>query len=52
MSRTVINVAGDLTATIVMNRWIGGKSGRDNAESVVSNTEAHAEKTGDTVLIQ
>ena len=26
MSRTAINVTGDLTATVVMNRWIGGSS--------------------------
>ena len=52
MSRTAINVAGDLVAAIVMDSWVGGK---ENAAATAERERRHVEirrSTGEDVIVE
>lgn len=52
MSRTAINVTGDLTASVVMDRWVGGsKSCDEQMEEEKKRDEVRA-ATGDDVIFE
>lgn len=52
MSRTAINVAGDLVAAKVMDRWIGGPTPAEQLQEAERHREAIRERTGEDVLIR
>lgn len=52
MSRTAVNVTGDLVASILMGRWVGGTTPRDELAEQDAKMVKHAEKTGETVLVE
>lgn len=37
MSRTAVNVTGDLTASVVMDHWVGGKRSAEEEQKVMEN---------------
>lgn len=49
MSRTTVNVAGDLVTCEVMNRWVGGEVKEEADEIVKVETKAPEEKIDDKV---
>jgi len=50
MSRTAINVSGDLVAAKLMDRWIGAKASLKDELRGESIRESNHEKTGEDVL--
>ena len=51
MSRTSINVCGDLVATVLMDRWIGGEGSSEDAVAAEAVRETRREAEGLDVLI-
>jgi Na+/H+-dicarboxylate symporter len=52
MSRTLTNVAGDLTACVLMDRWVGGKRSASEQLAEESAREWQRSATGRDVLLQ
>jgi Na+/H+-dicarboxylate symporter len=50
MSRTAINVTGDLTACTVMDRWVGGRLSADEQLWQEKQQDARREQTGEDVV--
>jgi Na+/H+-dicarboxylate symporter len=50
MSRTAINVSGDLVATIVMDRWVGAKTSLNDELMEEAMREDIRKQTGEDVL--
>lgn len=51
MSRTAINVSGDLVAAVLMDRWVGAKASlKDELKEEALHNNIR-EKTGEDVLI-
>ena len=50
MSRTAINVAGDLVATKVMDQWVGGKTGLHDELAEEAMAESIRKETGGDVI--
>jgi Na+/H+-dicarboxylate symporter len=50
MSRTAINVMGDLVAAKLMNQWIGGKQSLESELAQQKEHESIRHKTGEDVL--
>lgn len=51
MSRTMLNVTGDLTACIVMDRLVGGKKSAEEAEIEEEKREKIRKETREDVVI-
>lgn len=51
MSRTALNVTGDLTACTVMNRWVPGKKTYDEEQSEDVIMDQKRQATGEDVII-
>ena len=51
MSRTSINVTGDMTACTVMNRWIGGKLSAEEEEMLQEEIRQESEQRDENVII-
>lgn len=51
MSRTTLNVTGDLTACTVMDRLVGGKKTVEEAEAEEEERERQRQKKGKDVVI-
>lgn len=51
MSRTAINVSGDLTACVVMNRWVGAKMTPEEEAQREETLERKRQETGDDVVL-
>ncbi len=52
MSRTAVNVAGDLTACVVMDRWIGGTLSSEEERQRQEEHQAERVATGVDVLVE
>jgi Na+/H+-dicarboxylate symporter len=52
MSRTAINVAGDLTAAIAMDRWIGGTQPAEDRAERERRHEETRQSTGEDVIVE
>ena len=52
MSRTAINVSGDLVATVLMDRWVGGPRTKTDEHVGELERERIREETGADVVIQ
>lgn len=52
MSRTAVNVAGDIVASMVMGRWVGGTVPRAELAERDAETLKLASETGETVLVE
>ncbi len=52
MSRTAVNVAGDIVASMVMDRWVGGTVPRAELAERDADTLKLARETGETVLVE
>ncbi|HEM46842.1 MAG TPA: dicarboxylate/amino acid:cation symporter [Alphaproteobacteria bacterium] len=52
MSRTAINVAGDLVAAKLMDRWIGGPLSAEELQAAEAHREQIRARTGEDVLIR
>ncbi|MBD3237038.1 MAG: cation:dicarboxylase symporter family transporter [Candidatus Eisenbacteria bacterium] len=52
MSRTAINVTGDLTACAVMDKWVGGKLTASEERAREEQHESHRAQTGEDVLAE
>jgi Na+/H+-dicarboxylate symporter len=50
MSRTAINVSGDLVAAMLMDRWVGAKASLDDELSDEARYESIRKETGEDVL--
>jgi Na+/H+-dicarboxylate symporter len=50
MSRTAINVCGDLVTAIVMDRWVGSKTGHQKEIEEELKRETIRMETGEDVL--
>ncbi len=50
MSRTAVNVTGDLTACMVMDRWIGGRKSAEEERQEEAEREARRESDGEDVI--
>ncbi len=50
MSRTAVNVTGDLTACLVMDRWIGGRKSADEEREEEAKREAFRECDDEDVI--
>ena len=51
MSRTTVNVAGDLTASVVMDRWVGGTRTHVDEAIEQADFEERRSVTGEDVII-
>jgi len=51
MSRTMLNVTGDLTACTVMDRIVGGKKSAEESEAEEEHREKQRQQTGEDVVI-
>jgi len=51
MSRTTLNVCGDLVACAVMDRWVGGPLPKREEMAAQAELERVRERTGEDVLI-
>ena len=51
MSRTAVNVTGDLTACVVMNRWVGGEQSAEQELKAQHDADAERARSGEDVLI-
>jgi Na+/H+-dicarboxylate symporter len=49
MSRTTVNVAGDLVTCKVMDRWVGGEDKKEVVETAKTETKASEEKTDEKI---
>lgn len=52
MSRTAINVSGDLVAAKLMDKWIGGEQGLDAEIAQQQQHEIIRDQTGEDVITQ
>ncbi|NQV20758.1 MAG: dicarboxylate/amino acid:cation symporter [Rhodospirillales bacterium] len=52
MSRTAVNVSGDLVASVLMGRWIGDATPMEEERASEDRALRHQEATGETVLIE
>ncbi|MFN3231316.1 MAG: dicarboxylate/amino acid:cation symporter [Alphaproteobacteria bacterium] len=52
MSRTAINVAGDIVACVLMDRWVGGDTPSSEAGAMDEEAARLNEQTGETVLVR
>ncbi len=52
MSRTAINVTGDLTACIVMDRWVGAKLSAEEEAAREEMLQLRREATGEDVIVE
>lgn len=52
MSRTAINVTGDLTASTVMNRWVGSKISSGEEMALATEREIQRIRTGEDVIVE
>lgn len=52
MCRTTINVTGDITAALVMDRWVGGTHPARLELAAEASRERHRMKTGEDTLVQ
>lgn len=50
MSRTALNVSGDLTASLVLDRWVGGKQSFEEQKMEEELWEEKRQATGDEVI--
>ncbi len=50
MSRTALNVSGDLTASLVLDRWVGGKKSFEQQKLEEDLWEEQRKTTGDEVI--
>lgn len=50
MSRTALNVTGDLTASIVLDKWVGGKKSYQQQKIAEEKWEKQRQQTGDEVI--
>ena len=51
MSRTVLNVCGDLVASTVMDRWVGGPKAKEEEIAGQARLDRQRERTGEDVVI-
>ena len=51
MSRTSINVCGDLVATVLMDRWVGGEATAEEERAADARRESRREAHGADVLV-
>jgi Na+/H+-dicarboxylate symporter len=51
MSRTMVNVSGDLTACILMDRWSGGPRTAEEERSAQAELERVRRQTGQDVIV-
>jgi Na+/H+-dicarboxylate symporter len=51
MSRTAVNVTGDLTACLVMDRWVGGERSAEEERRDEQAAQLERERTGADVVI-
>jgi Na+/H+-dicarboxylate symporter len=51
MSRTTLNVCGDLVASIVMDRWVGGPKPKNEEIETQAKLEKRRGRTGEDVVI-
>lgn len=51
MSRTAINVTGDLTASTVMNRWVGGKMSAEEELAQAAEREIEHIRSGENIIV-
>jgi Na+/H+-dicarboxylate symporter len=51
MSRTAVNVAGDLTACVVMDRWVGGAQTSEDEKRRQDALDAERARTGADVIV-
>jgi Na+/H+-dicarboxylate symporter len=52
MSRTAVNVAGDLTACVVMDRWVGGTLSSEEEQLRQEEHQALRAAAGVDVLVE
>ena len=52
MSRTAINVTGDLTACTVMDRWVGAKLSAEEEAAREEKLQMRRETTGEDVIVE
>lgn len=52
MCRTAVNVTGDLTASIVMNKWVGGTSSSAAETDLENQLNERRRATGEDVIVQ
>jgi Na+/H+-dicarboxylate symporter len=52
MSRTAVNVAGDLTACVVMDRWVGGTLSSEEEQLREDERQAQRAAVGVDVLVE
>ncbi len=50
MSRTAVNVTGDLTACMVMDRWIGGRKSAEEERQEEAKRDSRRESDGEDVI--
>lgn len=51
MSRTAVNVVGDLVAAVLMDQWIGGPTPLSEIHAVQTQANQLEDKTGETVFV-
>lgn len=51
MCRTAINVAGDLTACVVMDKWVGGQKTQDEELAAQAAREERRKESGEDVIM-
>ncbi|MEQ8193357.1 MAG: dicarboxylate/amino acid:cation symporter [Rhodospirillales bacterium] len=51
MSRTVINVSGDIVAAVLMDRWVGGPQSKSDERHAEAERERQREASGVDVII-
>lgn len=52
MSRTAVNVSGDVVAATVMDRWVGGSTSHAQLAMAEARREEVRATTGDDVLVE
>jgi Na+/H+-dicarboxylate symporter len=52
MSRTSINVCGDLVATVLMDRWVGGETSAEEELAAEAAREARRAAEGVEVVVE
>lgn len=51
MCRTTLNVTGDMVATMVMDRWIGGKLSARRERAAEEKRQTRRAQTGEDVIV-
>lgn len=52
MSRTAINVTGDMVACVLMERWVGGEQSAQQAVAAEAKRERKRQRTGEDIITE